>query len=84
MICAAVPHISECWPEGGLIGPKHVVTIKYQYLFTVDVLTVTLQHFVLLFRKNVCVHYVVFFPPMPPTTCPLRTSWTPLPVVAEV
>jgi len=24
-----VPHISECWPEDGLIGPKHVATIKY-------------------------------------------------------
>ena len=24
-----VPHISEWWPEGSLIRPKHVARIKY-------------------------------------------------------
>ena len=33
-----VPHIFECWTEDGLIGLKHVATIKYQYLYTVVVL----------------------------------------------
>jgi hypothetical protein len=24
-----IPHIFECWPEDGLIKPKHVAAIKY-------------------------------------------------------
>jgi len=30
-----VPCICECWPEDGLIRPKHVATIEYYYLYNV-------------------------------------------------
>ena len=32
-----VLHISECWPEDGLIRPKYVATVKFLYLYTVVV-----------------------------------------------
>jgi hypothetical protein len=52
------PHISECWPENGLIRPKYVATITYNILIFINpccVLMVTLKHFILLlnpFRFN--------------------------------
>ena len=44
MIRMIVPHIYECWPEDGLIRPKHVATKTLIFIHCCCVVTVTFPY----------------------------------------